>query len=165
MTTAPEYFIAALLRDYLTATQADTLDAAIPKILFDGGKVPEPLSIVIVAREAEDKKSNVRRLEVTVNLITWLKAADAAAAAVATQTTREAAASILQRLENRLRDDAAFNAFIADIADGADADSLDGWSIVSRRFDGIGSPMREADTHKMTYPIRLRYSLAVSREI
>ncbi|HRJ09366.1 MAG TPA: hypothetical protein PK490_12210 [Prosthecobacter sp.] len=151
--------------DFLTATQAGTPDVEIPKVAFDGGSVPTPLCIVVVAREAQEKKTTVRRMEITVNLITWLKAADAGAASVDTQTTREDAGEIVRGLEDRLRDDAAWNTFIAGVAAGENAARLQGWSIVCRRFEGVGSPMREAETRKLTYPIKLRYSLAVSRGV
>jgi hypothetical protein len=161
MTTLPDLFLAQLIRDYLAATETDAVDDGIAKAVMDNGLEPERPSILIAAREDEAQSKGPRRvLQVSIMLLTWLKAADAGAAAVSKFTTRSEAMSLLYALDKRLRNVATFSTWLADL----DEERLEGYTILKIVQQGAVPPMRMQDTNAINYAVQQRWSLAVSLE-
>jgi hypothetical protein len=161
MTTLPDLFLALLIRDYLTDTEADAADDGITKAVMDNGLEPERPSILIAAREDDAQSRGPRRvLQVSIMLLTWLKADAAGAADVAKFTTRSEAMALLYALDKRLRNVDAFSTWLADLAE----ERLEGYTILKIVQQGAVPPMRVQDTNAINYALQQRWSLAVSLE-
>lgn len=161
MTTLPDLFLAQLIRDYLADTETDAADDGITKAVMDNGLEPERPSILIAAREDEAQSRGPRRvLQVSIMLLTWLKADDAGAAAVTQFTTRSEAMALLYALDKRLRNVAAFSTWLADLAE----ERLDGYTILKIVQQGAVPPMRDKEKGTINYALQQRWSLAVSLE-
>lgn len=161
MTTLPDLFLAQLIRDYLAETQTGAADASVPKAVMDNGLEPDMPSFLIAAREDEGQSKGPRRvLQVSVLLLTWLKATSAGAATVTRQTTRTEAMALLYAVDKRLRDVAAFTAWLAAL----DEDRLEGYTILKIVHQGAAAPMRDKESNQVNYALTMRWSVAVARE-
>lgn len=162
MTTLPDIFLAQLIRDYLTDTQTGAADEALTKAVMDNGLEPERPSVLIAAREAENESRGPRRVvDVSIMLMTWLRADSAAAATNDQLTTRTEAMALLHALDRRLRDLDAFTTWLVDL----DEERLEGYTILKIVHRGAAPPMRDKDSGVANYALTQRWSLAVSREI
>ena len=162
MTTIPDIFLAQLIRDYLADTETGAADEDLPKAVMDNGLEPERPSVLIAAREAENESRGPRRvLDVSIMLMTWLRADSASAATNSKLTTRTEAMALLHAMDRRLRDLEAFTTWLVDLPE----ERLEGYSILKIVHRGAAAPMRDKDTGATNYAVTQRWSLAVSREI
>jgi hypothetical protein len=162
MTTIPDIFLAQLIRDYLVATETGAADEGLPKNVMDNGLEPDRPSYLVAAREVDGQSRGPRRvLDVSIMLLTWLRADSSAAAAHARLTTRTEAMALLHAVDRRLRDVTAFTAWLADL----DEERLEGYTILKIVHQGTAAPMRDKETGATNYALTQRWSLAVSREI
>jgi hypothetical protein len=162
MTTIPDIFLAQLIRDYLAGTETGAADEGLTKAVMDNGSVPERPSFLIAAREAEGQSRGPRRvLDVSIMLLTWLRADSAAAATNNKLTTRTEAMALLHAVDRRLRDVAAFTTWLTDL----DEARLEGYRILKIVHQGTAAPMRDKDAGTANYALTQRWSVAVSREI
>lgn len=154
----PDLLMAQLFCDYLShpaSIAAGVPDAGtLPKLVMDSGIVPQLPSLVVAAREEKGSVGARRVIDVSVMLLTWLKAASQAADEV-TQTTRTEASQWLCKIDARLQDRGALNAFLT----GLDAERRKGWTIMKLLFNGNAVPMRVPESQKVHYATTLRVFL------
>jgi glyoxylase-like metal-dependent hydrolase (beta-lactamase superfamily II) len=151
MMLPPDLHLCRLLRDYLAATAEGRVDAALPKTVMDNGLEPELPSIVLAAKETDASRGARAEVDVSVILLTWLRADDSGAALAGPQTTRAEAAEILAELDRRLRDRAAFGAWLMTLETAA----REGWRLMKIEFKGLAAPMREP-SGRVHYALQLR---------
>lgn len=170
-----DYFTALLFRDYLALSHADwmallsrtptaesaALDIpdALPRHGMDRGKDVIYPSLIIAAKEADGNTPAKRVLNVSCYLPTWLKAADANAADVPEQLTREQSAGVQVAVENRLRDRESFYTWLATL----DAERLKGWSIMSRLQIANAAPARNKTERTIDFATTITLTIAVGR--
>ena len=159
-TNTIELVFAELILDYLTETQTGFADAAVAKHLMDIVKDPEMPAIVVAVKEEGSKNSARRTLVVNPHLMTWARSEQAGAAEVAQQTTQDEANQILAALDRRLRDGAAFQAWL----DEQPEERRDGWSILKIVHEGVLSPGRK-DERTIVYALEMRVHLVVGRVV
>lgn len=160
MTTLPDIFMAQLVLDYLSTPESAAKGVpAIEKLLMDScQEYPRP-SLIIAAREDPKQSSGSKRVVmVTPVLATWLKSTDENAVPVDKQTTRPDASAWLHLIDNRLRDLAAFAAFVAALPSERKA----GYAFLCTRFGGAAVPLRGEITQEVSYATSVSYTLAVS---
>ena len=175
--TTIDYFTAELFLDYLSLSHADwmaLLDRAptdetaaldipdsLPRYGMNPGKDVKYPSMSIAAHEAAGNTSAKRTMNVFCYLLAWLKPTDAGAADVLQQTTLPQSAQIQIAVENRLRDAAAFYAWLATLSD----DRKQGWQIVSRLQVANATPSRDKKTGTVDFTVSITLTLAVARQV
>lgn len=173
--TTLDYFIAHLINDYLslahetwmgltdrTATEESAaldLPDTLQRYTMDLGKTPVFPCLLTAAREASGNTAARRKIEVSVILMTWLKATDAGAAEVTEQLTRAESAALQVAVETRLRDHDALNAWLSDL----DTNRRDGWTIMGPIILANASPERDATRHTIHFATTLTLNIALAR--
>lgn len=159
--TTPDLFVAHLLLDYLASDDSIAAgvpdDTALPKWVMDTGKEP-PRPVMVVAAKEDGSRGARRVVEVSVIICTWLKADDANAAPVASQTTRIEAMAMLTQIDQRLRDHTAFSAWLASLSE----ERRTGWTFMKNPIHtGIAQPQRNKDNGTMNYATTLKLHLFI----
>lgn len=171
--TAVPLFVAHLFCDYLAhdasiATGVPS-NEALPKEAMDLGKEPALPSMVVAAKE-EGSKGARRIVNVSVMLLTWLKASDQQAANVAGQTDREEAGEWTAKIDTRLRmmkdgeidgqEAQGFRSWLA----GLPAERLAGWRITKLVHHGVAAPQRNKEKRTIFHAVTLDVHLVLVRE-
>lgn len=168
---SPDRFLATLIRDYLAdpawlasvdpEPPALPPDTILPKLVMDNAAEPARPSLVIAARETEDSRGPRRAIMVNPMLLTWLQSDDPGAVDGERQTTAAEASAWLAIIDDRLRNSAAFSAWLR----AQDPARLYGWTILKIVHKGAAPPLRRAGSREVNYALSSLYTLAVSRRV
>lgn len=153
--SSPDLHCATLIRDYLVYDSeldvtadvpARVPDATVlPKVIMDSGEQRKVPCLAINAAETGDSSGARRTVEVALLMPYLLRNQDADAptdAVSQAQTlTRATASQRMDIIECRLRDDAAFNTWLATLSES----DREGWSILRRRVRQQPAIQREKD--------------------
>lgn len=158
-THAIDLVIADLFRRYLDETATGQADADVPKHLMNFLEDPQLPSIVITIKEETSKGSASVTLALSVILCIDLKSEATGAAQVDQWTTRNQASVILQAINTRLRDTAAFQTWLGT----QDADALAGWTLLKIVHEGLAPPTLAGEARNFMQAVTLKLHLLVSR--
>ena len=158
MTTTPDLFVANLIRDFLADEDSIAAgvpnDATLPKVVMDNAKDPALPSIVVAAKEVENRGPR-RTIDVQVLLLTRLKAGDVGAAVSTQFTTRTQAGEWLEAIDHRLRSYQALKTWIEALPD----ERRIGWTCGKLVHRGQAPPQRNGQTGTAFYALMQTWEL------
>lgn len=167
--SSPDLFIAQIVLEYLQHADSITAGvpsaATLPKIIMDAGALHTVPGLVIASQETAGGTTSRRVVQVMTALLFKNRStgSDAAADAVslAASITRAAAAEMLDAIESRLMDRAAFGTFLATLSDAR----RDGFQILKvRRLPQPEVKREDKPTTHHTLMLAFEFQLHWARE-